>query len=151
MAIVAYDPIIAVLRTYLLANDTLTSLLGTFTDSNSNTCYAVYPGYLNTIVNPVFPCITITMDTSETVPDRTVFDSNTYYVHGWSKNGPDELAYLYNLVVSTLDADETTKSSIAELAKCRKVDGKFNYDIETRTDYFMTQFSIIASRGLMNA
>jgi len=90
-------------------------------------------------------------DTSETFAQAPVFDGDTYYIHGWSKNGPDEVAYLYNLVVSTIDTAENMRSAIAELAKCRKVDGKFNYDIETRTDYFMIQFSIIASRGLMNA
>lgn len=152
ISIKQYDPIIAILRSSLLTNTELASLIGTWTDDGGNTCTAIYPAYIDSIDNPVYPAITICMDESETIKDRPVFDGTLYYIHGWSKNGPDEVAYLYNLVVNALDSSENGRSSISGLAKCRKVNGKSPlYDSDTRTHYFMSEFSIIASKGLMNA
>lgn len=151
-----YDPIIAILRSHLLANSELASFIGTWSDIDY-TGQAVYPSYINMVSNPVFPALTICQEFSETHKNRTGYGENRYYIHGWIKPtdgsaAPDEAAYLYNLVVDTLDVDPTFGNRIPEFAMCRKINGKLPlYEDETRTTYFMTEWLIKAKKSIVLA
>lgn len=146
-----YDPIIAILRSHLLVNADIANFIGKWQDDGGNECTAIYPAYMDSVENPVFPAITICMEHSKTLKGMP-FDGDIYYIHGWSKVSPDEAAYLYNLVVSTLDADEDNICKVPEFIECIKTNGKNPlYDSETQTHYFMTEFAITASKDLINA
>lgn len=154
MPIKQYDPIIAILRSQLLTNTELASFIGTWS-SNGYTGHAVYPQYINSVQNPVFPALTICQEYNLTLKNRTGYEQSRYYIHGWVKPGqdpaPDDAAYLHNLVVSILDVNPLTGFQVPEFAVCRKLDGRCPlYDKETRTTYFMTEWLIYASKSLIN-
>jgi hypothetical protein len=155
IAIKRYDPIIAILRSHLLANTELASFIGEWS-IDGVTGPAIYPEYIDSVVNPVFPAITICQEYNQTLKNRTGYEQNRYYIHGWVKPGqnpaPDDAAYLHNLVVSILDVDPVKGKQVPEFALCRKVDGRCPlYDKETRTTFFMTEWLIYASKSLINS
>jgi len=130
-----YDPVIALLRSAFLANS---DLYGVVSDE-------IYPDYINAIENPVFPNLTIHMDDSISLKNKIPSSECYYYVYGWTKNGPDEASYLFNLTVDTIDL----KPPVG-LTMCRKVQGRAPlYDADTRTHYFMSKFLIYVPKSLM--
>lgn len=135
LAIKNYDPVIALLRSALLSNEELYAVIG---DN-------VMPDYINAIDNPTYPIITIHMDMSQTLKSNIPSSECYYYVYGWTKNGPDEASYLFNLTVDTIDQKPPTG-----LTMCRKVQGRspLYYD-ETRTHYFMSKYLIYVPKTLM--
>lgn len=135
LAIKNYDPVIALLRSAFLANSDLYDVVGD----------EIYPDYINAIDNPVYPSLTIHMDMSQTLKSKIPSSECYYYVYGWTKNGPDEASYLFNLTVDTIDLKPP-----AGLTMCRKVRGECPlYDTETRTHYFMSKYLIYAPKALM--
>lgn len=158
MAIVHYDPYIAILRSRLLTNSELASFVGVWSDYSSEIRGpAIYPTYLDMVQNPVFPAITICREHGQTLKNRTGYGSLRYYIHGWIKTAdgsaaPDDAGYLLNLVEDTLDVDPTFGNQIQEFAMCRKVDSRCPlYDQETRTTYFMSEWLIKARKSLVYA
>jgi len=146
MAIKPYDPIIAILRNHLLANAELVNFIG----------QSIHPTYINSVANPMYPAITICQEFNRTLKNRTGYEENRYYIHGWIKSddstgaSPDDVAYMHNLVVATLDVHPILGNRVPEFAMCRKVYGKCPlYEKETRTTYFMTEWLIQASKSLM--
>ena len=134
MQVKNYDPVVAILRNALLSNPDIVALVG---DN-------IRPDYIDAIENPTYPCITILADESQTFSD-TGFTEEPYYIHGWTDKGPDEAAYLFNLIVATLDLNPPP-----ELLVCRKVQGKKNlYDSEIKKHYSMVKFLIYASPNLI--
>lgn len=154
-----YDPIIAIIRIHLLANTELASFIAVWTDQTTGaTGQAIYPAYLDPAENPVFPALTICQDFNQTLKNRTGYEENRYYIHGWIKpddgstGSPDDAAYLHNMVVATLDVDPIFGQKVPEFAMCRKVGGKCPlYEPDTRTTYFMTEWLIKASKSLVYA
>lgn len=153
MPVKNYDSIIAILRNQLLANTELVSFIGQWSN-NGYSGTAIYPTYIDAVQNPVYPALTICMDETRTLKNHTGYCQYYYYIHGWIKpndstyeGAPDDAAYLYNLVVQTLDLQP-----IPGLALCRKLNGKCPlYERATRTVYFMTEWLIYASNTLLNA
>lgn len=135
MAIKDYDPVIALLRGAFLANSDLYGIVGE----------EIHPDYINPADNPKLPAITIHMDDSISLKSKIPSSETYYYVYGWTKNGPDEASYLFNLTVDTIDLKPP-----AGLTTCRKVQGKSPlYDNETRTHYFMSKYLIYVPKTLM--
>jgi hypothetical protein len=157
LTIKAYDPIITILRSTLLANNELVSG-PSWTVANTPD---IYPDYIDSVNNPSYPSLTICKNGSETLKNRSGYEEHRYYIHGWVKQAtdgrttdpPNDIAYLYNLVVATLDVDPILGQRIPQFAMCRKIDGRCPlYDeVDTRTTYFMTEWLIKASKSLMNA
>jgi len=148
MQIKQYDPIIAILRSKLLANVELASFIG----------QEIYPAYIDSVDNPIYPAITICQESNRTLKNRTGYEENRYYIHGWIKPKDDgnisdpssDAAYLHNMIVSILDVDPILGNRVPEFAMCRKVNGKYPlYEKDTRTTYFMTEWLIQASKSLM--
>jgi hypothetical protein len=128
----------------------LASFIGKWNDDGGNECTAIYPQYMDSIENPVYPAITIYEESSRTLKNRTGYEEKRYYIHGWSKN--NDASYMRNLVVATLDVDSILGNKVYELAMCRKVDGRCPlYDSQIKTHYFMTEWLIHARKSLMNA
>lgn len=126
---------IALLRNAFMANSDLYSVVGD----------EIHPDYINAINNPIYPAVTIYMDTSQTLKSKIPSSKTYYYVHGWTKNGPDEASYLFNLTVDTID-----QKPPAGLTMCRQVHGRSPlYDNETRTHYFMSKYLIYVPKTLM--
>lgn len=156
MPIKQYDPIIAILRSQLLANSELASFIGTWS-INGYTGNAIYPAYIDSVSNPVYPAITIYREFSRTLKNRTGYEELRYYIHGWIKPedgsaAPDDAAYLHNLIIATLDTDPIFGCKVPEFAMCRKVNSKCPlYDTDTRTTYFMTEWLIQANKSLIYA
>ena len=135
MPIKNYDPVIALLKSLLVGNPELFAVIG---DN-------VMPDYINAIENPIFPALTIHMDMSQTLKSKIPSNECYYYVYGWTKNGPDEASYLFNLTVDTIDL----KPPIG-LTMCRKVQGRAPlYDADTRTHYFMSKYLIYVPKSLI--
>lgn len=135
MTIKNYDPIIALLRGVFLANSDIYSIVGD----------EIYPDYINAIDNPKHPALTIHLDMSQSLKSKIPSEETYYYVHGWTKRGPDEASYLYNLVIDAIDLKPPTG-----ITSCRKTQGSCPlYDNETRTHYFMAKFLIYAPKSLM--
>jgi hypothetical protein len=154
LTIKSYDPIIAILRNTLLANSELVSGPAWAVTGEPD----IYPDYIDSVDNPNYPSLTICKNESETLKNRSGYEEHRYYIHGWVKqstNGtasdpPNDIAYLYNLVVATLDVDPILGQQVSQFAMCRKVDGKSPlYLSDTRTTYFMTEWLIKASKSLM--
>ncbi|MDF2563680.1 MAG: hypothetical protein K0Q53_75 [Massilibacillus sp.] len=147
----AYDPIIEILRNHLLSNSELASFV-TYTDSDGNPDQAIYPSYMDEVENPVYPSITICMDNGKTLKNRTGYEEKWYYIHGWSKNSPDEVAYLKNLVIDILDYDPIRGNKVPEFAMIRNVSPTKCplYDGTVRTHYMITSWLIHAKKSLIN-
>lgn len=148
MEIKQYDPIIAILYAKLSGNAELKGVLGEWATG----CPAIYPQYIDAVTNPVYPSITICRNRGSTLPNRTGYAKQRYYIHGWSKAGPDEVAYMLNLVTDILDIHPIYGERIPELASCRKADDSCPlYDKETQTYYFMSDWLIQSKKALMYA
>lgn len=148
MAIKIYDPIIAVLYAKLVANTDLLAVLGEW----ASDCPSIYPQYIDSVTNPVLPALTICRNRGSTLPNKTGYAKNRYYIHGWSKSGPDEVAYMLNLVTDILDVHPIYGERVADFANCRKVDESCPlYDKDTQTHYFMSEWLIQAKKSLMYA
>jgi hypothetical protein len=76
-----YDPIIAILRSQLLANSDLASFIGTW-ENNGFSGKSIYPAYIDTVQNPVYPAITIYKEDDRSRKDDSGFAENLYYIHG---------------------------------------------------------------------
>lgn len=126
---------IALLRGAFIANSDLYSIVGD----------EIHPDYINVTDNPIYPAITIYMDTSLTLKSKIPSSESYYYVHGWTKNSPDEASYLFNLTVDTID-----QKPPSGLTMCRKVQAACPlYDPETRTHYFMSKYLIYVPKTLI--
>ncbi|MBU2701179.1 hypothetical protein Ga0466249_002293 [Sporomusaceae bacterium BoRhaA] len=146
MQVKDYDPIIAILRSQLLTNTELASFIGTWTDADTGiSSKAIYPSYLNSVANPVYPAITICSNSSGALKGGIPFDKDRYYIHGWSKNS--DVAYLLNMIVDTL------RTAPKGLVTCRKLPGTKCplYDSDTQTHYFMSEWLIYANQNLIYA
>lgn len=139
-----YDPIIAILRSQLLANSDLTSFVGTW-ENNGISGKSIYPAYIDTIQSPVFPAITIYKEDDRSRKDDSGFAQNLYYIHGWVNTSPSDAAYLYNMVVDSLDL-----KAIDGLVSIKKVHGRCPlYESVVQAHYFMTEWLIWANQSLM--
>jgi hypothetical protein len=63
---------------------------------------AIYPNHLSAVENPVYPCITISTNSLETMITR-LSDEGVYQLDVWSKSSNDELWEIYNLVKQTIN------------------------------------------------
>lgn len=149
-----FDPIAAIIRTYLLMDGRILSWDGWNVKGKPD----IYPRYISFIENAKFPCLTICRDYGMTDQNRTGYQRLFYYIHGWLKppdatrsySDVDEAAYLMQLITDILDTDRIRGNQIKEFAMCRLMDSicpAFNK--ESRTTYFMTRWRITASKNLM--
>ena len=151
--VIEYDPIIAILRSHLLANEQLMKW-GSWTDGEA----LVLPRYLDYAGDAIYPCITICRDYGIRLKNRTGYEESHYFIHGWmkqstSENGGtsilDDVAFLMNVVKETLDDDPITGKQVNELAMCRMMDSRCPcYSADTRTYFFMTDWHIVASNNI---
>lgn len=142
MTVKAYDPIIATLYARFLANPELVAALAKW----GGTHPAVYPQYITSVANPVYPSLTICMDASTSAKSGAPINRNKYLVHGWSKNNSDECAYLMNMVIDTLE------NVPSELLTCRKTFARCQlYDDKTLTHYFSSEWLIYSPSALIYA
>lgn len=154
MTIKAYDPIIDILRSTLLANSELVSGPAWTVVGSPD----IYPDYIDSVDNPNYPSLTICKDETKTLPNKTGYQYHLYYIHGWIKQAtdgrasdpPNDVAYLYNLVVDTLDVHPIFGQRVPQFAMCRLFDAKSpRYENGTKTTYFMSEWLIKASKSLM--
>jgi hypothetical protein len=148
-----YDPIIAILRSHLLANETLVNWEGW-----QNGEPLIYPRYLAEPDNATYPCITIYRDYGIRLNNKTGHEEGHYFIHGWLKayddNGDssvvDDCAYLMNLVLSTLSDDRVLGRQVTEVDMCRCVDSRCPcYEAQSRTYFFMSDWRIIYDSMMM--
>jgi hypothetical protein len=148
-----YDPIIAILRSHLLANETLVNWEGW-----QNGEPLIYPRYLAEPDNATYPCITIYRDYGIRLKNKTGHEEGHYFIHGWLKayddNGDssvvDDCAYLMNLVLSTLSDDRVLGRQVMEVDMCRCVDSRCPcYEAQSRTYFFMSDWRIIYDSMMM--
>ena len=152
--LLTYDPVIATLRSHLLANDALVNWEG-WVDGEP----LVSPRYLDEPENATYPCITIYRDYGIRLKNKTGHEEVHYFIHGWLKQSDDEgdgsnvvddCAYLYNMVVSTLNDDPVLGKQVKEFDMCRMVDSRCPcYEAQTRTYFFMTDWRIIYNSQMM--
>ena len=99
-----YDPIIAILRSKLLADNELSTWSG-WTNAGAPD---IYPAYLSFVENANYPSLTICREDGITLKNRTGYQSLTYYIHGWFKqsdsaiiadNPVDDAGFLLNKVI----------------------------------------------------
>jgi len=150
-----YDPIIAILRSKLLADNELSTWSG-WTNAGAPD---IYPSYLSFVENANYPSLTICREDGITLKNRTGYQSLTYYIHGWFKqsnsatiadNPVDDAGFLLNKVIDILDVHPIYGQRIPEFAMCRLKNSKCPlYDEETRTTYFMSEWLIKANKNLM--
>lgn len=146
-----YDPVIAILRNHLLANETLANWEG-WVDGEP----LISPRYLDFPEQATYPCITIYRDYGIRLKNKTGHEEGHYFIHGWLKQydtGTDESIgsdvvddcfYLMNMVMTTLSYSPTLGRQIKELDMCRMVDSRCPcYEAQTRTYFFMTDWRII--------
>lgn len=155
MQIKNYDPIIAILRSTLLANIDLTTWQYWTTSGKPD----IYPAHISFYTNPNYPALTICCEDGQTLKNRSGYQELTYYIHGWFKpsttnitdiSAPSKAANLLNIVVDTLDVHPIFGQRIPQFAMCRLVDSRCPvYDEQTRTTFFMSQWLIKANKNLM--
>ena len=101
-----YDPVIAILRSHLLANDELVNWEG-WVDGEP----LISPRYLDYPDNATYPCLTIYRDYGIRLKNKTGHEEGHYYIHGWLKSDSegndlvDDCSYLMNMVLTTLNDD----------------------------------------------
>ena len=148
-----YDPIIALLRNKLLANETLANWEG-WVDGEP----IISPRYLDYPDQATYPCITIYRDYGIRLKNKTGHEEGHYFIHGWLKQYDDgdgsdvvdDCAYLMNMVISTLSDDRVLGRPIPELDMCRVVDSRCPcYEAQSRTYFFMTDWRIIYDSMMM--
>lgn len=149
MAIIQYDPIIAVMRKHLLENTELVAWEG-WTEGEPIIC----PRYMDTPENMTYPCITIYRDYGVRYKYRTGHEHVNMFIHGWFKEMDgrpllDDIAYIMNLVVNTLSDNPYEGHKVKEFDLCRLVDSRCpQYEAETRTWFFMTDWKVVCNRFL---
>ena len=148
-----YDPVIAILRQHLLANDELVNWEG-WVDGEP----LISPRYLDYPDNATYPCLTIYRDYGIRLKNKTGHEEGHYYIHGWLKardsgDGSDlvdDCSYLMNMVVSTLSDDPVLGRQVKEFDMCRMVDSRCPcYEAQSRTHFFMTDWRIIYDSMMM--
>ena len=149
-----YDPVIATLRSHLLANDTLVKW-DKWVDGEP----LISPRYLDYPENATYPCLTIYRDYGIRLKNKTGHEEGHYFIHGWLKqpeddgdgaNIVDDCAYLMNMVVSTLNDDPVLGKQVKEFDMCRMVDSRCPcYEAQSRTHFFMTDWRIIYNSQMM--
>jgi hypothetical protein len=150
-----YDPVIAIIRSKLLANSGLTSWSG-WTNTGSPD---IYPAYISFISNGNYPALTVCREEGETFKNRTGYQGLRYYIHGWFKQSEDsttadsavdDAAFMLNTVVDILDVHPILGQQVPQFAMCRLVNSKCPvYDDVTRTTFFMTEWLIKANKNLI--
>jgi hypothetical protein len=148
-----YDPIIALLRTKLLANETLANWEG-WVDGEP----IITPRYLDYPDQATYPCITIYRDYGIRLKNKTGHEEGHYFIHGWLKQYDDgdgsdvvdDCSYLMNMVISTLSDDRVLGRQVPEVDMCRCVDSRCPcYEAQSRTYFFMTDWRIIYDSMMM--
>jgi hypothetical protein len=149
-----YDPVIATLRSHLLANDTLVKW-DKWVDGEP----LISPRYLDYPENATYPCLTIYRDYGIRLKNKTGHEEGRYFIHGWLKQPEDDddgasivddCAYLMNMVVSTLNDDPVLGKQVKEFDMCRMVDSRCPcYEAQSRTHFFMTDWRIIYNSQMM--
>ena len=146
-----YDPVIAILRQHLLANDELVNWEG-WVDGDP----LISPRYLDYPDNATYPCLTIYRDYGIRLKNKTGHEEGHYYIHGWLKSDSegndlvDDCSYLMNMVLTTLNDDPVLGKQVKEFAMCRMVDSRCPcYEAQSRTWFFMTDWRIIYDSMLM--
>lgn len=149
-----YDPVIATLRSHLLANDTLVKW-DKWVDGEP----LISPRYLDYPENATYPCLTIYRDYGIRLKNKTGHEEGHYFIHGWLKQPEDDgddasivddCAYLMNMVVSTLNDDPVLGKQVKEFDMCRMVDSRCPcYEAQSRTHFFMTDWRIIYNSQMM--
>lgn len=148
-----YDPIVAILRSHLLANKEIAEWEH-WTDGEP----LIYPRYLDFPDNATYPCITIYRDYGIRKKNRTGHEEAHYFIHGWFKQSDnddgsdivDDVAYLMNLIIETLNESPLLGKQVKELDMCRCVDSRCPcYEAQTRTYFFMTDWRIIFNSSLL--
>jgi hypothetical protein len=148
-----YDPIIALIRSKLLANPAIADW-DKWVDGEP----IISPRYLDYPDNATYPCITIYRDYGIRLKNRTGHEEGHYFIHGWLKQTDDEdgsdvvddCAYLMNAVISTLSEDRVLGSPMKEIDMCRVVDSRCPcYEAQSRTYFFMTDWRIIYDSMMM--
>jgi hypothetical protein len=148
-----YDPIIALLRTHLLANETLVNWEG-WQDGEP----LILPRYLDYPDQATYPCITIYRDYGIRLKNKTGHEEGHYFIHGWLKQYDDgdgsdvvdDCSYLMNMVISTLSDDRVLGRQVPEVDMCRCVDSRCPcYEAQSRTYFFMTDWRIIYDSMMM--
>lgn len=148
-----YDPIIALIRSKLLANPAIADW-DKWVDGEP----IISPRYLDYPDNATYPCITIYRDYGIRLKNRTGHEEGHYFIHGWLKQTVDEdgsdvvddCAYLMNAVISTLSEDRVLGSQMKEIDMCRVVDSRCPcYEAQSRTYFFMTDWRIIYDSMMM--
>jgi hypothetical protein len=149
-----YDPIIALLRNKLLANETLANWEG-WVDGEP----IITPRYLDYPDQATYPCITIYRDYGIRLKNKTGHEEGHYFIHGWLKQYDDggdgsdvvdDCSYLMNMVISTLSDDRVLGKQVPEVDMCRCVDSRCPcYEAQSRTYFFMTDWRIIYDSMMM--
>ena len=149
-----YDPVIATLRSHLLANDTLVKW-DKWVDGEP----LISPRYLDYPENATYPCLTIYRDYGIRLKNKTGHEEGHYFIHGWLKQPEDDgegtslvddCSYLMNMVVSTLNDDPVLGKQVKEFDMCRMVDSRCPcYEAQSRTHFFMTDWRIIYNSQMM--
>jgi hypothetical protein len=149
-----YDPIIALLRSKLLANETLANWEG-WVDGEP----IITPRYLDYPDQATYPCITIYRDYGIRLKNKTGHEEGHYFIHGWLKQYDDggdgsdvvdDCSYLMNMVISTLSDDRVLGRQVPEVDMCRCVDSRCPcYEAQSRTYFFMTDWRIIYDSMMM--
>ena len=146
-----YDPVIATLRSHLLANETLVNW-----DKWVEGEPLISPRYLDYPENATYPCLTIYRDYGIRLKNKTGHEEGHYYIHGWLKSDDeggdlvDDCSYLMNMVISTLSDDPVLGRQVKEFDMCRMVDSRCPcYEAQSRTHFFMTDWRIIYNSQMM--
>ena len=146
-----YDPVIATLRSHLLANDELVNW-----DKWVEGEPLISPRYLDYPENATYPCLTIYRDYGIRLKNKTGHEEGHYYIHGWLKSDDeggdlvDDCSYLMNMVISTLSDDPVLGRQVKEFDMCRMVDSRCPcYEAQSRTWFFMTDWRIIYNSQMM--
>lgn len=141
-----YDPIIALIRSKLLANPAIADW-DKWVDGEP----IISPRYLDYPDNATYPCITIYRDYGIRLKNRTGHEEGHYFIHGWIKQTDeedgsdvvDDCAFLMNAVLSTLNEDRVLGRQLPEVDMCRCVDSRCPcYEAQSRTYFFMTDWRI---------
>jgi hypothetical protein len=90
---------------------------------------AIYPSYIASVFNPVFPCITISVSDLETLKNKLA-DVGPYKIDVWSKNSNDELWAIYNEIKATLNL-KTPSNGVFYLRQISVNDDLFEEDTQT--------------------
>ena len=146
-----YDPVFAIMRSHLLANDELVNW-----DKWVEGEPLISPRYLDYPENATYPCLTIYRDYGIRLKNKTGHEEGHYYIHGWLKSDDeggdlvDDCSYLMNMVISTLSDDPVLGRQVKEFDMCRMVDSRCPcYEAQSRTWFFMTDWRIIYNSQMM--